>query len=125
MKKPPKTNQTKQVVNKILITCKDYSLIKFALAEKFTLLTNPSSPRFEEFNKTYKVAELAECKTIKLKSVKTSQVFGAKGAFKIKAEVYFYSKAPNGLVVVLSLFDLKWNKKAPLAIDFFADESVD
>lgn len=100
----------------------NYEDVAIAMKQFFTQITDINSQRFEEFNNTYKIQELAEAKTTTLAKVKMNKALNKKGHFLVESEAYFYDKAPKGIVISLCLFWLDKDKKCPIGLNLFIDE---
>ena len=109
-------------VLKIVNTLDDYDEIYRAMKDIFTLLTDAKSPRFKEFNETYKVGELAESKILQFKKTKIKKALGEDGNFIVTTEMCIYDKAPKGLVIIMALYDLNYNKNLPISLELYIDE---
>lgn len=114
--------ETKSLLYKIMKACDDYDQTFYALKEIFTHLMDKENPRFEEFNNTYIIKDIAQCDSFHSKRIRVKKALERTGNFQISFEIYFYDKAPNGIVISLALFAPQLDKQIPLALDLFIDE---
>ena len=113
----------KRVADLIKSCDKDYDKLIFAMGEIYTKLTDGKSPRLEEFSKTYIISEIAESPTIKLRKQKMKRAFEINNNFTIFPEIYFYEKAPHGMIIGIAIYDFKYDKTCPIKIDLFINEN--
>lgn len=119
-------NEIKRKVKGICSICRTMEQVDYAMREAFTKLTNPKDPRFEKFNKTYKLLEIANCKFKRLGDNLLKEercgLFAEK--CKISPEIYFYDKAPYGMIIVTTLFTkidkIGWS---PVKVDLWIKEN--
>ena len=121
------TKELKELVQKIENRYKgivktfngDYDQIMQAMEQIYDRITAPNREDMKVLNKLYKIKEIADSPSVKLKTLKAKHAFGFYRNFVLSTEVYFYDKAPDGVILALSIYDYKYDKHCPVRIDLF------
>lgn len=97
----------------------DYDKVIQAMEQIYDRLTVPNREDAKTLNGTYKITEIANSPSATLKKIKANHAFGFYHNFILSPEIYFYDKAPDGVILALSIYDYKYDKRCPIRIDLF------
>lgn len=117
MKNKKELKEIKLLTETICKSCKNYEDTITALSPYLTNISDENSPNIEEINKKYNILEIIKSKS------KTGLIFSYENETKLVIDYYNYTKAPHGVVIILSLLK-KWkNEYIQKDIDIFIKEN--
>ena len=67
--------------------------------------------------------ELAECSSVTLHIYKFEKMFGQIRPLYVQPEIYFYDKAPMGMVIVVAVYFPELKKKIPMDLNLYIIEN--
>lgn len=117
LKKYDEAKKLGEYVVKIIKAAKTLEMVRCGLKELFTRITDPD--KVDEYNKKYSLQEIAECKALSFKRIRLKDEHIKLDA---QVEIYLYDKAPKGLLIALTIFNVTFDKTYPAIIDLYIDE---